>query len=65
MDLHGLGALLAQVPYWTLLLGVGAIPGLLWLLGLAIVLRRTAPSDRARIIDAYGRALPWRRGPRP
>jgi hypothetical protein len=60
MDLHPLAVSLTQVSGWVLLFGVG-IPGLIWLLGLVVALHGTAPRDRARIIDAYGRAFPGRR----
>ena len=63
MDLRVLVAPLAQMSGWVFGLGVGVL-GLVWLLGLVVVLRGTAPSDRARIIDAYGRAFLGRRGRR-
>ena len=57
---------LAGTQVWALLLSVGLVV-MGWLLGLIVSLRGSAPRERARIIEAYGRALPGRRGraPRP
>jgi hypothetical protein len=55
-----------EVPFLAALIGpvaIGAVAlGLVWLTGLIVVLRGTIPVDRPRIIDAYGRAFPRRRG---
>lgn len=56
MEIPFLTALVGQV-----VVGAGAL-GLFWLTGLIVVLRGTVPADRPRIIDAYGRAFPRRRG---
>lgn len=61
MELQPLIDYVEQVPIGMLLLA--GMFGVLWLVGLMVVLRDTASSDRARIIQAYGTALPWRRRP--
>lgn len=44
-----------------LVLGVAVVAACMsWLVGLALALRGTLPRERARILAAYGRAIPAR-----
>jgi preprotein translocase subunit SecY len=60
-------ALLGLLHVPGLVLGVGVVAVCLaWLVGLALALHGTLPRERARILEAYGRAIPGlrERGPR-